>query len=91
MENQFDILARRLLLGSEMVWPNWRTQKITEKNGNTLFTQVSYHPEADSYTYDFKFLRKIDSKTAGLFTLTVFAGSYESNKKYFDSIIKSFN
>ncbi|MBQ4378336.1 MAG: hypothetical protein II821_03965 [Treponema sp.] len=90
-ENQFDVLKRRLLLGSEMVWPNWKTQKIKEDDGNTLITQISYHPEADSYTYDFKYLRKIDSKTAGLYTLTVFAGAYEKNKKYFDTILKSFN
>lgn len=89
-ENQFDVLKRRLLIGTEMVYPNWQTQNIEEKDHGTLFSQLSYHAESNSYTYDFKFLRIIDSKTAGLFTLTVFAGAYTSNRKYFDAIIKSF-
>ena len=91
MEGKLDILKRRLLLGNELVYPNWQNQKIESKNGGTLFTQISYHAESDSYTYDFKFIREIDSKTVGLYTLTVFAGAYTSDKKYFDSIIKSFN
>ena len=91
LENQFDVLKRRLLLGTELVHPNWTSQKIEKKENGTLFTQVSYHAESDSYTYDFKFLRELDSKTAGLYTLTVFAGAYSSNKKYFNSIIESFN
>lgn len=91
MENQFDVLKRRLLLGTEQVYPNWQAQKIEKKSNGTLFTQVSYHAESDSYTCDFKFLREIDSKTAGLYTLTVFTGAYSSDKKYFDAIIKSFN
>lgn len=90
-ENKFDILKRRLLLGNEQVYPNWKNQKIEEKNNGTLFSQVSYHAESNSYTYDFKFLRKINSKSAGLYTLTVFAGAYTSNKKYFDEILDSFN
>ena len=91
MEGKIDILKRRLLLGNELVYPNWQNQKIESKNGGTLFTQISYHAESNSYTYDFKFIREIDSKTVGLYTLTVFAGAYTSDKKYFDSIIKSFN
>lgn len=91
LENQFDVLKRRLLLGTELVHPNWTSQKIEEMEKGTLFTQVSYHAESDSYTCDFKFLREIDSKTAGLYTLTVFAGAYTGNKKYFDAIVKSFN
>ena len=89
-ENRFDILERRLLLGTEMVYPNWQTKKIEKKANGSLFTEISFHPESNSYTYDFKFLRKIDSKTVGLFTLTVFAGAYTSNKKYFDAILNSF-
>lgn len=89
-EASIDILKRRLLLGNELVYPDWRKQKIETKNNGTLFTQVSYHGEANSYTYDFKFIRQIDSKTVGLYTLTVFAGAYSSDKKYFDSIVKSF-
>ena len=89
-ENQIEILKRRLLLGNELVYPNWGTQQIQTKGNGTLFTQVSYHAENDSYTYDFKYLREIDSKTAALFTLVVYAGAYEPNKKYFDSIIESF-
>ena len=85
-----DILKRRLLLGNEMVYPAWQEQKIESRKNGTLFTQVSYHAESDSYTYDFKFLHEIDSKTVGLYTLTVFAGAYEPNKKYFNSIIESF-
>ncbi len=91
MENQIPLLKRRLLLGNELVYPNWKSQKIETKANGTLFTQVSYHSETDSYTYDFKYLHEIDSKTVGLFTLTVFAGAYESNKKYFNAILASFN
>lgn len=91
MEGKIDLLKRRLLLGNEMVYPNWKNQKIEPKANGTLFTQISYHAESNSYTYDFKFLHEIDSKTVGLYTLTVFAGAYTSNKKYFDSIIASFN
>lgn len=89
-ENQISVLKRRLLLGGDSLYPNWTSQKIEQKNNGTLFTQISYHSEANSYTYDFKFLRDIDSKTVGLYTLTVFAGAYTSEKKYFDAIIKSF-
>ena len=90
-EGKIDILKRRLLLGTELVYPDYRSQKIEEKSNGTLFTHISYHSESNSYTYDFKFLREIDSKTVGLYTLTVFAGAYTSNKKYFNEIIKSFN
>ena len=91
MENKIDLLKRRILLGNEGVYPNWEFQKI-EYNGNTsVFSQVSYHAESNSYTHDFKLLREIDSKTVALYTLTVFAGAYTSDKKYFDAIIKSFN
>ena len=90
MENQIAVLKRRLLLGNELVYPNWQSQKIETKANGTLFTQVSYHAETDSYTYDFKFLREIDPKTVGLYTLTVFAGAYEPNKKYFNAILASF-
>ncbi len=89
-ENQIDILKRRLLLGNELVYPNWKNQQITVKENGTLFTQISYHSENNSYTYDFKYLREIDSKTVALYTLVVYAGAYEPNKKYFDSIIASF-
>ena len=89
-ENQFDVLKRRLLLGNEFVYPNWKSQKIEANGKTTQITQLSYHGDDDSYTYDFKFLREIDSKTAALYTLVVYAGAYESNKKYFDEIVKSF-
>lgn len=89
MENQIDVLKRRLLLGSEMVYPNWTSQKVEVKKTGTLFTQISYHTESDTYTYDFKLLREIDSKTVGLYTLTVFAGAYTSDKKYFNAILNS--
>ena len=89
-ENQIDVLKRRLLLGNQMIYPNWQNQKIEEKLNGTLYTQISYHAENDSYTYDFKFLREIDSKTVALYTLTVFAGAYEPNKKYFNAILASF-
>ena len=36
-----------------------------------------------NFTYDFKLLREIDSKTVALYTLTAFAGAYLDNKKYF--------
>ncbi|MBQ9205229.1 MAG: hypothetical protein IJ158_00770 [Treponema sp.] len=90
LENQFDVLKRRLLLGGDSVYPNWQSQKIEKNSKGTLITQISYHSESNSYTYDFKFLREIDSKTAGLYTLTIFAGVYTANKKYFDAILKSF-
>ena len=90
MENQFEVLKRRLILGTEMVYPNLQNKKIEQKSVGTLFTAISYHAESHTYTYDFKFIREIDSKTAGLYTLTVFAGAYTSNKKYFDAILKSF-
>ena len=90
-ENQISVLKRRMLLGTEMVYPNWTSQKVESKKNGTLFTQISYHAETNSYTYDFKFLREIDSKTVGLYTLTVFAGAYESNRKYFDAILNSFD
>ena len=89
-EGKIDILKRRLLLGTELVYPDYRSQKIEEFSNGTLFTHISYHSESNSYTYDFKFIREIDSKTVGLYTLTVFAGAYTSNKKYFNEIIKSF-
>ncbi|WP_294427546.1 hypothetical protein [uncultured Treponema sp.] len=90
MEGKLDILKRRLLLGNELVYPNWQNQKIESKNGGTLFTQISYHAESNSYTYDFKFIRELDPKTVALYTLTVFAGAYTSDKKYFNAIIESF-
>ena len=89
-ENRFDLLKRRLLLGNELVYPNWKTQKIEINDKSTLITQISYHAEDDSYTYDFKFMRELDSKTAALYTMIVYAGAYEANKKYFDAIVKSF-
>ena len=89
-EGNLEILNRRLVLGTETVYPNWQNQKIEKKKKGTLYTQISYHSEADSYTYDFKFVREIDSKTIGLYTLTVFAGAYTSDKKYFNSILASF-
>lgn len=85
------VLKRRLLLGNEMVYPNWTSQKVTLKKNGTLFMQVSYHAESDSYTYDFKFIREIDASTVGMYTLTVFAGAYEPNKKYFEDILNSFD
>lgn len=90
-ENQVNVLKRRLLLGNEKIYPNWKNQKIEAKGNGTLLTQISYHAENDSYTYDFKYVREIDSKTLALYTLIVYAGAYETNKKYFDEIIKSFN
>ena len=88
-ENQFDSLKRRILLGTDMVYPDWKNQKSEQKENGTLFTQISYHVESNAYTYDFKFLRQVNSNTAALYTLTVFAGSYESNKKYFNGILDS--
>ena len=88
-ENQFDSLKRRILLGTDMVYPDWKNQKSEQKENGTLFTQISYHVESNAYTYDFKFLRQVNSNTAALYTLTVFAGSYESNKKYFKGILDS--
>ena len=91
LENQFDVLYRRILLGTEMVYPNWKDKKIEKKANGTLFTELSFHPESNSYTYDFKFVREIDSKTIGLYTLTVFAGAYTSNKKYFNEILENLD
>jgi len=88
--NQIDILKRRLLMGSDMTFSDWSKLKIEEDKNSLLFRQVFYNLESDSYTYDFKFLKKIDEKTFGLYTLTVFAGAYEPNRKYFENIVKSF-
>lgn len=89
-ENQIPIMKCRLLIGNELVYPNWQNQKIEQKSAGTLVTQISYHAAPNSYSYTFKFIREIDSKTIGLHTLTVFADAYESNKKYFDEIVASF-
>lgn len=89
-EGKIDVLKRRLLLGTELVYPDYRSQAVQKNSNGLLFSQTSYHAESNSYTNDFKFIRIIDSKTVALYTLTVFAGAYEGNKKYFDSIIKSF-
>jgi len=89
-EGQIEVLKRRLLLGSDMVYPNFQIKKIETKKNGTLFTLISYHPETENFTYDFKLLREIDSKTVALYTLTAFAGAYLDNKKYFDGIMASF-
>lgn len=90
MESQLNVLKRRLVLGTKFIYPNWTTQKIRQNSTGTLFSQVSYHAELDSYTYDFKFIREIDETAVALYTLTVFASAYEANRKYFDGIVKSF-
>ncbi|WP_407427946.1 hypothetical protein, partial [Treponema sp.] len=85
-----DILKRRLILGTDMAYPDLDKIKIEETKNGTLFKQIFYHSDTNSYTYDFKLIKEIDSLTVNLYTLTVFAGAYEPNKKYFDSIVKSF-
>ena len=89
-ENQLNVLKRRLILGTDMAYPELAKLKLEETKNETLFKQIFYHSDTDSYTYDFKLLKEIDSLTVNLYTLTVFAGAYEPNKKYFDAILKSF-
>lgn len=83
-------LLRRLMLGSDHSYPNWNQLSIKETGSGTSVRQVFYDSKAKSFTYDFKELRNIADSMNSIFSLTVYAGSYMPNKKYFDSVVSSY-
>lgn len=83
-------LLRSLLLGADHSYPDWTTQKLDFENSEISIKQTFYDSESSSFKYDFKKVKSIGKGAKSIFGMTVFAGSYTPNKKYFDSIFNSY-
>ena len=83
-------LMRMLILGRDHSYPDWSKMKVSDKNGKIELDQVFYDSSSKSFKYDKKRIENIGEGTKSIFSLTVDAGSYNKNKKYFDSIVSSY-
>lgn len=81
---------QNLTLGKEASYPYSQLFTVEQKGGFEIFSNIFFNDVAKTFTKDFKILHKIDSSTYGIMTLSIFYGTYSKNKKYFDSIIKSY-
>ena len=81
---------RTLLLGGDNSYPDWSTQKIEFVDSEIVLRQTFYDSENGSFKYDFKRITSLGKSAKAIFALTVFAGAYAPNRKYFDGIFSSY-
>lgn len=82
-------LVRKMIEGSSRSYSVWPMRKIEYNEKSTIVMSVFYQTDTENVTRDFKILTDTPDGFY-LVTLTVFEGIYQNNKKYFDSIIKSY-
>lgn len=87
---QKDTLIRMLVLGRDHSYSDWTKLKISDKNGKIVLDQIFYDSSSKSFKYDKKRVEDIGEGAKSIFSLTVDAGSYNKNKKYFDKIVSSY-
>ncbi len=85
-ERNFLQLERRLVLSSEHVYSDWRKLSLKEENERIKIDQIFYDNETKSFKTDCKILYK---EPIFFVSLTANTKTYDANKKYFSSIIKS--
>ena len=83
-------LIRMLILGRDHSYSDWSKMKISDKNGKIELDQVFYDSSSKSFKYDKKRIENLGEGTKSIFSLTMDAGAYNKNKKYFDKIISSY-
>ncbi len=89
-EEFFYFLNRKLLQSTEGSYAVWKHAKSSLKKNNLSVTNLYYQPDTLDVTRDFKIVTKRSDGTYTYFTLTVFQSVYDQNRKYFESIIKSY-
>ena len=80
-------LKRRLLLSTDHVYSDWRKIVLTDESGKLKFDQIFYDASTDDFRIDCKILYETPANF--FVSLTTKSQIYQTNKKYFDSIIKS--
>ena len=85
-ERNFLQFERRLVLSSEHVYSDWRKLSLNEENGRIKIDQIFYDNETKRFKTDCKIIYR---EPVFFISLTASTKTYDANKKYFSSIIKS--
>ena len=86
-ENSF---IRRFTQGTELSYSIWQKQQIKKNKNSATVNSIFYEQDANKCVRDIKVLTKLSGEKYAYLSLTVFEDAYQSNKSYFDSIIKSY-
>jgi hypothetical protein len=86
------MLTRRIMQSTTGSYINWATTSLSvnKKKTVTEVDNVYYQPAKKVTTRDFKIVTEVADGKFAFITLTVFDNAYQKNKKYFDSILKSY-
>ena len=85
-----NFVTRQLLLSSGDRYLNWNDYKFSNENGLIKIECIFYQPGTKNISRNFK-VAKHNKDGYKFFTMTVYNNVYSKNKKYFDSILKSYN
>lgn len=69
---------------------NWQNISLSKKNNMYTLSSVYHQPDSDATMRSFRVITERDS-TCTIFMLTIFNNTYESNRSYFDGILKSYS
>ncbi|MBQ0051496.1 MAG: hypothetical protein KBT11_05465 [Treponema sp.] len=87
-EEALPSFKRRLLLGTDHTYPDWRQLSVTENENKTTIRLLFFNDLSGSFSNDVKILSK--DKIYNLLTYTVYLNPYSANRKYFEEILKSY-
>ena len=85
-----DYLARMAVESTTDSYAMWTQKSVGRTKSRTAVMNVYYQPENGDVTRDFKVFTKRKDGTYAYLVLTVFDGIYQSNRNYFDNILKSY-
>ena len=89
-EEFMNYMSRRLVQSTKQSYAVWQKMKFSHDEASIKSENIFYQPQSKNVTKDIKILTKVSPQVYAYLTLTIFDSVYESNKKYFDSIISSY-
>ena len=86
----FAFMQKNLTQGTMHSYALWKLKTVTFSKNQLSVVNVFYQPQVQNVTRDFQILTKCKDGPYAFVKLTVFDGAYQNNRKYFDSILKSY-
>ena len=86
----FALMQKNLTQGTMHSYALWKLKTVTSSKNQLSVMNVFYQPQVQNVTRDFQILTKCRDGSYAFVKLTVFDGAYQSNRRYFDSILNSY-
>lgn len=85
-----NFIVRQLLLSNGDNYLNWKDYKVTKKDDIIKIECIFFQPSTKNISRNFKIIKK-NQENYSFFTMTVYNNIYNKNRKYFNSILDSYN